>query len=456
MSSSFSLFDPTKSAIPEVLIPAEKKIARDYLYPDVPAELQVIFDANNKKWIAQAPRTDTWSSELHDCYIVGINESYAAAFKSFASPDLIYRRKQQMHSVEITQFANVWTSQLQRCQNRIQYDTVNRHFLTLVKYDPSFKESAAIIFKSQFLIDFRDNLTKEIDESNSSLKEGAAERTLANFVWLPKKSKGEARKPNLGKAGKVKIDLFVHNGQKWRQSKIDIYCCKDTIPEGKLEEGSSLVIAYYVETDVICVQKINLKTDTVSKTRYFTTKAKEQSPLIVASYGLVSDGFFVYHQDYELSIERSFITSLYKDKTNLYIGTNFGGIYKVASCGSVLESFEMSKDILYVLNVRPNLCQSMAAITHFGDKEDVTFNIDRPLCAVKKGTFIISIDKYGIVRCNMLIDRKGEIQFNPPPDLRILVEDVQPWYHDGIFMNNEGNVIRVIYPDGKIRTLKLN
>jgi len=450
---SFSIFDPSQSSAPEFLVEREQKEARDYLYSDIPPTLRETFDQNNKKWIAQAPRTDEWSSKLEDCLIVGINNEHAVAFKSFASPDLIFRRKNQMHQVEITQFANAWTSMLQRCQNLIQYETVNRKFLSLVKYDPSLHGAAEIILKSQFLIGFKNNLPKEMEEDKRSLQEGAAERNMGSFVFNPSSQEEEEVKPaTIGKSNKVKIDLFVYR-KKWRQSKIDIYCAKDTVPEGKLT-SKDLIIAYYIETDVVCVQKIDLKKDVILKTRYFRTKAKNQSPLLIGSYGFISDGFFVYHQNYMLNIEGAFIVSLTQEKGLLCIGTNLGTVYKVSN-GSKLEGFEMTKDILYALSVKPNLCQSIYAATYFDRKEDVTFNIERPLSVIKKGTFVISIDKYGVVRLNFVLVRGSEIQFNPPADLRILVEDVQPWYRDGIYMNDTGDTIRILYPDGRIRTLKL-
>ena len=451
---SFSIFDPSQSSVPEFLVEREQKEARDYLYSDIPPALRETFDQNNKKWIAQAPRTDEWSSKLEDCLIVGINPNYAVAFKSFASPDLIFRRKNQMHQVEITQFANAWTSMLQRCQNVIQYETVNKKFLSLVKYDPSLKPAAEIILKSPFLLGFKSNLPKEMEEGTRSLQEGAAERNMGSFVFNPI-TKEEDAKPSPGKNNKVKVDLFVYD-KKWRQSKIDIYCMKDTVPEGKLTK-KHLIIAYYVDVDVVCVQKLDLsKKDSIDKTRYFRTKAKNQSPLLIASYDLISDGLFVYHQNYMLNIEGAFITSIDEVEGVLCIGTNWGTIYKVSSNGTKLEGFEMTKDILYALDVKvPNLCQSIYAATYFDKKEDVTFNIERPLSTIKKGTFVISIDKYGVVRLNFVLVRGSEIQFNPPSDLRILVEDVQPWYRDGIYMNDTGDTIRILYPDGRIRTLKL-
>ena len=456
ISMSFSIFDPSQSSVPEFLVEREQKEARDYLYSDIPPALREAFDQNNKKWIAQAPRTDEWSSKLEDCLIIGINADYAVAFKSFASPDLIFRRKHQMHQVEITQFANAWTSMLQRCQNVIQYETVNKKFMSLVKYDPSLKPAAEIILKSPFLLGFKNNLPKEMEEGKRSLQEGAAERNMGSFVYVPVAGVGEEIKPSPGKSNKVKVDLFVYGKNKWRQSKIDIYCMKDTVPEGRLTK-KHLIIAYYVDVDVVCVQKLNLsKKDSIDKTRYFRTKTKKQSPLLIGSYDLISDGLFVYHQNYLLSIENAFINSISVDTNSLLcIGTNWGTIYKVSPDGTKLEGFEMTKDILYALDVKSNLCQSIYAATYFDKKEDVTFNIERPLSTIKKGTFIISIDKYGVVRLNFVLVRGSEIQFNPPSDLRILVEDVQPWYRDGIYMNDTGDTIRVLYPDGRIRSLKL-
>jgi hypothetical protein len=450
MSSEFFIFDPSQSSVPEILTETEQKEAQDYLYSDIPHHLRETFDENNKKWISHAPQDDTWSSELGDCLIVGVNAKYTVAFKSFASPDLIFRRKNQMQQVETGQFANAWTSTLLRCNNQLQYEEVNKKFMSLVKYDPTLRDSAVNVLKNQELIEFKNSLPKTTE--SGGIKTGTVERKLWEFVYKP--TQVEEIKPFLGKSNKVKVELFVFS-KKWRESKIQIYCLKDTVPSGKLSNDKVLLIAYYVEPNTVCVQKINLKTDTVTKTRYFKTNGENSSPLIIASYGLISDGLFVYHQKYQLHIDSAFITSLFLDDSFLlYIGTNFGGIYRVNMKKYELESFDMTKDVLFVLKVGKNIAQSIYAVTYFDEADDITFNIERPVSSIKKGAFIISFDKYGVIRFTMSVRRKGEIQINPPKEFRINSEDLQPWY-EGLYMNDEGDLLKVVYPDGKIRSLKL-
>ena len=76
------------------------------------------------------------------------------------------------------------------------------------------------------------------------------------------------------------------------------------------------------------------------------------------------------------------------------------------------------------------------------------FNMVRPLTSIIKGTFVISLTKYGRVKIFSKIHENVVVEYKPPADKTIFVDHVLPWYSNGIFFN--GETLAVLYPDGTV------
>jgi hypothetical protein len=415
------------------------------LYPDVPEKERSAYREQEKLWIAQAPRNVDYAThgfaEPDKMLPVGVNGTVAVALYHEGASG----KRLHMVYAEQQQFTRGWEAILRRCRYRLQYDAKYRQMLGAC--DPAIKPGLERILRNEDLIKFRDALPAE---GSGTLLSDFEEREDSAVGTSPVVKEVPSMDSN-GASFRVMMNRYK-TSKRWKETSI---CgSSPTFPACSVSE-KYLSLVYYLSDTTVRMQLYDLVTRKMLVERHYTMSG---GPLrssvsddgwmaaIDGTTAIVTNGQLAYQH----VVESQVLTAVrLGTEGTVFLGTYNGQLYHVSH--KAILSYNKTLDCNAVLGISSarGTMISINGICH----EQIYFNIRRPLTVFTRGTFILSLNKHGVIRIGSTVHSKVDIFFKPTKDHKCDIAHVTPWYDDGIWF--DGNSLVTLYPEGTVRVISI-
>jgi hypothetical protein len=438
----------TESFDPEFRLAEEVAIMENTLYGDVPLSERKAYSDLERKWIANAPKVEDYVTkaflEPERMMPVGMTDTVAVS--------ILVSNGERMHMVHAEQqeFVRSWIAILQRCRYLIQFKEKMKELLRNAA-DDTLKPAVAIILRNERLLAFRDSLPKDPPDDgkeglNAELEPRADSPVCSTRIVLERQA--PENQVQAGESFQIYVNYY-RDTKRWKKTAISGKCASSTNP-GYAVAGKHLLLAYYCTDATVVIQVYNVNTHRLTYERYAPFAGPLRCTINEQGWFAVSDGRAVVatnlSEAYRHEIEDQIVTSIrITPSGSLYLGTYNGQVYEVSPV-SIL-SYNKLRDCGAVVSVsNRGTAVTVNSIVH----SQIHYNLRRPLTVFTKGTFVISLNKQGLIRIGSTVHSGVDIRFT---QTTAKVTSVIPWYDDGIWF--DGSTLAVLHPEGSVRVIRI-
>lgn len=391
---------------------------------------------------------------------------------------------------EVQQFAQQWRTTLMRCRHQIQWEEINKRFMTTTQNDEMLKEAARLVFEDKALQAVKQSLPEARTDFEDKETEGLRKEYVVRSDPTHVVSRGAfGQEPDEEGTNTFKVMMINHTKKEhkrvWKVFETMTNLQADTYPCGWLSQtGDKRMVAYRVTPELARVVVYNGPNPRVD--------IEQDIYIRVGGNGLLScrispdetkfalcDEFRIYtwsKGDKYFLIHFLQLPSLPEDASEtekhlpgmgamclsangeLVFGTTMGQVYRVNLQSRTLSSYNKLPDSLAILGVVRvgsktivNTIQDIFIVeSHISPDEMIQIKTRRPMCLAAMGTRILSFDKFGHLLIFSTIHREMMTEV-PMDDAKCKIIVPLPWYDGGLYTSPDAKRIGVLYPDGMVK-----
>lgn len=417
-----------------------------------------VYDNNNEtftpedlRWLSQDTGPEIVYNSYGDrdkFYPIGINGKYAIGLNCSVA------FKRNMYLVEHAQLIKYWKQRLVQCTYRVKYDYFWNKFLDIINKDITLNPVAEALIRDEELLKFRNTLPQEKpNDDDIIIEKEPVEAKGTKMELFPITTTTTMTTTTTNESARVVIFRYMTQKQ-WKDTNVCIPCRKGEVPGCCLYENY-LLTAHYVTKDTIQVVLRDLNNN---YKEVFSCEVQGFKGLLKCvmddPYIVVSDGVCVaminrdeptYFRRFTIDGEVISATNVNATTGDIMIGTYSGLFYRIGIRGIIRYVEQISFNMAIINIENDGLIQTIASI-FFGSTE---IDLDRPICCVADQGKIIVQSKYGkLWMVPRFATKDVQAEFLLPEGVTYTLQQLTPWYHNGIYSNK--NVIAILYPEGHI------